>query len=77
MRDFAAEILGDGLAHVSESVADAEFDIAAAARRKAEDGYVLARVIRRGREGIGIATVVCGNHQQIGFDQLREEWAEK
>ena len=66
MRDGCAENFRDGLAHVREGGARAEIRAGIAARAVGEDRDVFARMIRGGIYGIGIATVVRGDDQQIG-----------
>src|SRR5579864_2547885 len=61
----SAEILGDGLSHVGESVADAERRARNVSRSESKDGNVFARMVRGGPARIGIATVVGGEQQEI------------
>ena len=77
MRNYAAEILGDGLAHVGEGGADAEIDAGGQTRRVSQDRDIFARVIGGGIDGVGIAAVVGGDDKQIGFLQSGEERAEE
>src|SRR5208283_2917936 len=58
VRNPAAEILGDGLAHISERVADTEVRPMSDARRIRENRRVFARVVGSGVHGIGVAAVI-------------------
>src|SRR5712664_1794863 len=73
----SAEILGDGLSHVGESVADAERRARNIPGSEGEDGNVLARMVRGGPARIRIATVVGGEQQEIGCEELRKKRSEK
>src|SRR6266849_2349746 len=73
----SAEILGDGLSHVGESVADAERRARNIPGSEGEDGNVFARMVRGGPARIRIATVVGGEQQEIGGAELGEKRSEK
>src|SRR5712692_11115941 len=73
----SAEILGDGLSHVGESVADAERRAGKISGSKGEDRNVFARMVRGGPAGIRIATVVGGEQQEIGRAELCKKRSEK
>jgi len=77
VRDGAAEVLGDGLAHVGEGLSNAEGDAAAAAGRVRDDGNVFAGVVSGGVEVAGVAAVVGGDEKKIGEAEGSEEGAEK
>src|SRR5713101_8074323 len=74
--DSSAEILGDGLPHVGESVADAERRARNIPGSEGEDGNVFARMVRGGPARIRIATVVGGEQQKIGCAELSEKRVE-
>src|SRR6266581_2903956 len=69
-RNSSAEILGDGLSHVGEGVADAERRAGNISESEGEDGNVFARMVRGGPARIRIATVVGGEEQKIGGAEL-------
>src|SRR2546426_3983104 len=73
----SAEILGDGLSHVGEGVADAERRAGNISGSEGEDGNVFARMVRGGPARIRIATVVGGEQQEIGGAELCEKRSEK
>src|SRR5712692_5292000 len=73
----SAEVLGDGLSHVGESVADAEWRARNISGSEGEDGNVFARVVGGGPARIRIATVVGGEQQEIGGAELGEKRSEK
>ena len=77
VRNRAAEIFGDGLAHVGERRADTEIGAARARPGRTRDRDVLARMIRRRIHGIGIATVIGGDQQQVGRTQSSKERAKQ
>ena len=73
MRDSDAEIFGDGLAHVGQGCTSAKICAAGHARAVSEDRNVLAGMIRCGIHGIGVASVVCGDYEQIRRAQSVEK----
>src|SRR2546427_7315128 len=73
----SAEILGDGLSHVGESVADAERRARNISGSEGEDGNVFARMVGSGPARIRIATVVGGEQQEIGGAELGKKRSEK
>src|SRR5260370_5693890 len=73
----SAEILGDGLSHVGEGVADAERRAGNIPGSKGEDGNVFSRMVRGGPARTRIATVVGGGQQEIGGAELRKQRFEK
>src|SRR5260370_35542277 len=73
----SAEILGDGLSHVGESVADAERRARNISGSEGEDGNVFARVVGGGPARIRIATVVGGEQQKIGCAEPRKKRSAK
>src|SRR5260370_14191285 len=75
--DSSAEILGDGLSHVGEGVADAERRARNLSGSECEDGNVFARMVRGGPARTRIATVVGGGQQEIGGAELRKQRFEK
>jgi len=83
VRDGAAEVLRDGLAHVGERRTGAEIAQGAIrenglryGRRVGEDGDVFARVVGGFPARVGIAAVVGGDHQEVvaseGCEKLSE-----
>ena len=77
MRDGAAEVFGDGLSHVGESLPGAEGDAAAAAGRVGDDGDVFAGVVGGGIEVAWVAAVVGSDEEKIAGAEGVEEGAEE
>src|SRR3984885_6529830 len=77
VRNLAAEIFGDGLAHVRKGRADTKAPATRRSRRIRDDRDIFARMVRRRIYRIGIATVVGGDDQQIGRAQYSEERPEQ
>src|SRR6266581_1239259 len=77
VRNCAAKILGDGLAHVGQRVTNAEADGVPPSRAVRHNWYVFPRMIRRRPRGIGIAAMIGGDQQQVarrhGSQQRREK----
>src|SRR5713226_4330146 len=73
----SAEILGDSLSHVGESVADAQRRARNISGSEGEDGNVFARMVGSRPARIRIATVVGGEQQEIGCEELRKKRSEK
>jgi len=71
--DGAAEVFGNGLAHVGESGAGAEVDAGAVRAGVREDRNVFAGVVGGFPAGIGIAAVVGGENEEIAAG---EKWKE-
>src|SRR5258708_985544 len=65
VRNCAAEIFGDGLAHVGQRVTNAEADAVPPSGAVRHNGYVFSRMIRSRPRGIGIAAMIGGDHQQV------------
>ncbi len=66
VRDFSAEIFSDRLSHVRKRRACAQLPSECGPRSVSQDRNVFAGVIRGGIDGIGIATVIRRDDQQIG-----------
>ena len=76
MGNDAAEIFGDGLPHIGQRVAYAEIHASTISRRIGEDRDIFARVVGRRPTRIRIATVVRGDHQQVGKTEQRQKFSE-
>ena len=74
--DGAAEVCGDGLAHVGESGAGAEVHASAVRAGLSEDWNVFAGVVGGFPAGIGIAAVVGGENEEIVAGEKREKGGE-
>src|SRR6266851_370205 len=77
MGNGAGEILGNRLPHVRERRAYAEIHAGACVRRVGQNGNIFARMVGGGPARIGIAAVVCSDHQQIGALQQWKESCEQ
>src|SRR5258708_33429519 len=66
MGDCGADILGNRLPHIRQSVSHPKVYTGPASRGIGENWHVLPRVVRRRPARIGVAAVIRGDDQQIG-----------
>src|SRR5260370_9145814 len=73
MRNCPAEVLRNGLSHIPQRVPNSEVYAGAASRRIRQNRHVLPRMIRCRPSRIGVASMVCGDHQHVRETQQRQE----
>src|SRR5579859_1026289 len=73
MRDPAAKILGNCLAHVSKRGPHAKIHSRAASGGIRQDRHVLARVVGRRPARIGVAAMIRSDYQQVRSAEKRQK----